>query len=149
MTQRCKSLPSVWLGPKSKSSPLFPPTKHAMVPQHGPFSLHTMLEGPWLHKTTFPTPMVRPLDESQVPSPLQGHGSWFMCEVATSHTSQEPWPWNRESPKESVQRPSLDTPKSCSVVTDPRVYVVWSHMWPDLQPNAISMNFYSCEIHAR
>ena len=28
-------------------------------PQHGSFSLHTMLEGPWLHKTAFPTPMVR------------------------------------------------------------------------------------------
>ena len=26
--------------------------------------------------------MVRPLDESQGPSPLQGHGSWLMCEVA-------------------------------------------------------------------
>jgi hypothetical protein len=25
---------------------------------------------------------------------------------ATSHTSQEPWPWNCESPKQSVQRPS-------------------------------------------
>jgi hypothetical protein len=27
-----------------------------MVPQHGPFSLHTMLEGPWLHKTAFQHP---------------------------------------------------------------------------------------------
>ena len=53
-----------------------------MIPQHGPFLLHTMLEGPWLHKTAFPTPMVRPLDESQGSSPLQGHGSWLMCEVA-------------------------------------------------------------------
>jgi hypothetical protein len=25
-------------------SSLFPPTKHAMVPQNGPFSLHTMLD---------------------------------------------------------------------------------------------------------
>ena len=25
---------------------------------------------------------------------------------ATSHTSQEPWPWTCESPKKSVQRPS-------------------------------------------
>ena len=25
--------------------PSFPPTKYATVPQHGPFSLHTMLEG--------------------------------------------------------------------------------------------------------
>ena len=30
---------------------------------------------------------------------------------ATSHTSQEPWSWKRESPKESVQRPSQDTSK--------------------------------------
>ena len=60
----------------------FPPTEYAMVLQHGPFSLHTMFEGPWLRKTTFPTPMVRPLDESQESSPLQGHGSWLMCEVA-------------------------------------------------------------------
>ena len=26
--------------------------------------------------------MVRPLDESQGSSPLQGHGSWLVCEVA-------------------------------------------------------------------
>jgi hypothetical protein len=30
----------------------------------------------------FPTLMVRPLDESQGSSPLQGRGSWLMCEVA-------------------------------------------------------------------
>ena len=29
---------------------------------------------------------------------------------ATSHTSQEPWPWHSESPKESVQKPSQHTP---------------------------------------
>ena len=29
--------------------------------------------------------MVRPLDESQGSSPLQGHGSWLMCEVALIH----------------------------------------------------------------
>ena len=46
-----------------------------MLPQHGPFSLHTMLEGPCLPKAAFPTPMVRPLDESQGSSPLQGHGN--------------------------------------------------------------------------
>jgi hypothetical protein len=28
--------------------------------------------------------MVRPLDESHGSSPLQGHGSWLMCEVALS-----------------------------------------------------------------
>ena len=69
--------------------PLFPPTKYAMIPQHGMFSLHTMLEGPWLHKTTFSTPMVRPLDESQRSSPLQGHGYWLMCELALRASSME------------------------------------------------------------
>jgi hypothetical protein len=44
-----------------------------------------MLESPQLHKMAFPTPMVRPLDESQGPSPLQGHGSWLMCEVPLNH----------------------------------------------------------------
>ena len=33
------------------------------------------------------------------------------CLRATSHTSQEPWPWNCESPKESVQRQFQVTPK--------------------------------------
>jgi hypothetical protein len=40
---------------------------------------------------------------------------------ATPHTSQEPWPWNCESPKESVQGRPNTPPKSCSVVTDPQV----------------------------
>ena len=62
--------------------PSFPPTIYAMVPQHGPFSLHTMLEGLWLPKTAFPTPMVWPLDENQGSSPLQGHGSRLECGVA-------------------------------------------------------------------
>src|SRR6202048_5044981 len=64
-----------------------------MVPQHSSFSLHTMLEGPRLHNMAFPTPMVRPLDESQGSSPLQGHGSWLMCEVALRaalHLEAEP-----------------------------------------------------------
>ena len=30
---------------------------------------------------------------------------------ATSHMSQEPWPWNCKSPKESARRPSQDTSK--------------------------------------
>ena len=37
---------------------------------------------------------------------------------ANSHTSQEPWAWNCESPKESVQRPSQ---------THLQNHVVWSH----------------------
>jgi len=61
-----------------------------MVLQHGPISLHTMLEGPWLHKTAFPIPVVCPLDEGQRSSPLQGHGSWLKCEVALSNVRGEP-----------------------------------------------------------
>ena len=70
---------------ETKSPPLFPPTTYAMVPQHGPFSLHTMLEGPYTPKMTFPTLMVRPLDELKWSSLLQGHGSWLVCEVALIH----------------------------------------------------------------
>jgi hypothetical protein len=58
---------------KSNPPSFFLPTKYAMVPQHGPFSLYTMLEGPWLHITAFPTHVVQPLDESQGSSPLQCH----------------------------------------------------------------------------
>ena len=47
-----------------------------------------MLEGPWLHKMAFPTQLVRPLDESQGSSPLQGHNSWIMCEVVLSNEFQ-------------------------------------------------------------
>ena len=32
--------------------------------------------------------MVQPLDESQGSSPLQGHGSWLVCEVALSEHPQ-------------------------------------------------------------
>ena len=45
---------------------------------------------------------------------------WCLCKLrATSYTSQEPWPWNCESPKESAQRPSQDTS---------RLFVVWSRI---------------------
>jgi hypothetical protein len=46
---------------------------------------------------------------------------------ATSHTSQEPWPTNYESPKESVQRPSQDTSKIMYCGRGPSS-LVWSHM---------------------
>ena len=60
-----------------------------MVPQHGPFSLHTVLEGPWLHKTAFPTSMVQPLNDSPGSSPLQGHSSWLTCELALRCNSND------------------------------------------------------------
>ena len=42
---------------------------------------------------------------------------WISTLRATSHTSQEPWPWKSESPKESVQRLSQVTSKTMYVVT--------------------------------
>jgi hypothetical protein len=40
------------------------------------------------------------------------------------------------------RRPNTPPESCCSVVTDPQV-LVWSHMWPGPQPNAISKNSYS------
>ena len=68
---------------------------------------------------------------------LKGEGPWFQLidscwnTRATSHMSQEPWPWNCKSPKESVQRLSQDTFKimKCGPGYSS---VVWSHMWPAL-----------------
>ena len=48
--------------------------------------------------------------------------------------------WER---KESVQRPSQHTFKIMCCGHRPSS-VMWSHMWPGPQPNATSMNFYSC-----
>ena len=59
------------------------------------------------------------------------------------HTSREPWPWNCESPEESVQRPSQDT-SEIMYCGHEFPCVEWSHMWLGPQPNAISMDFYSC-----
>src|ERR1700738_4297852 len=65
-----------------------------------------MLEGPRLHNMAFPTPMVRPLDESQGSSPLQGHGSWLMCEVALRNFSaSSSLPAQLSSPKPSILVP--------------------------------------------
>ena len=64
---------------------------------------------------------------------------------ATSYTSQEPWPWNCESPKEVPKGRPKALPKSCCVEHGPS-NVVWSHMWLGLQPNAISIIFYSCRV---
>jgi hypothetical protein len=61
---------------------------------------------------------------------------------AISHTSQELWPWNWQSPKEGVQRSSQHTCKITQCCQGPSS-VMWSHMWPTPQPNAIQMNFYS------
>ena len=55
-----------------------------------------------------------------------------------SNTSQEPWPWNCKSPKISVQRLSRATSIIMSCGHTPSS-VVWSHMSPGPQSNAISM----------
>ena len=66
----------------------FPQVKYAMVPQHGPFSLHTILEGPSLHQMAFP--MIRPLDDSQGPSPFRGHGPWLVWALLPLEKSMGP-----------------------------------------------------------
>ena len=60
---------------------------------------------------------------------------------ATSHLSQEPWPWNCVSPKESVQKPSQDTSIIMWCGHGPS-RVVWSRMSMGRQPNIMSINFY-------
>ena len=60
-----------------------------------------------------------------------------------THTKSRDHEIARAHKKVSKGRPSKP-PKSCIVVTDPRS-VVWSHMWPGPQPNAISINFYTCK----
>ena len=70
---------------------------------------------------------------------IQHHANWYwyknkLCILrATSHTSQETWPWNCESQKEVSKGYPKTLPKSCSVVTGP-------------QPSAISMKLYSSGI---
>ena len=121
-----------------------------MVPQHGPFSLHTMLEALWLPKMAFPTLIIRPLDESQGSSPLQGHGSSLMCIVAltatSSHAGQDMWPWDCESPKVSVPRLSQDTSKIMSCGHGPSSVVCSPRMQQCPLPHVISMNFYLCGV---
>ena len=47
---------------------------------------------------------------------------WHMNELrATSHTSQEPWPWNCDISKEVSKGHPKTLPKSRSVVMDPQV----------------------------
>ena len=46
--------------------------------------------------------MVRPLDESEGSSPLQGHGSWLMCEVAL--ISYPPIPTSTYRPQRERER---------------------------------------------
>jgi hypothetical protein len=78
----------------------WPSLRHIILNQILPsFSANKVCNGPatwsiltshyaWGPVTTYngfsPTHMVRPLDYSQGSSPLQGHGSWLMCEVVLS-----------------------------------------------------------------
>ena len=78
------------------------------------------------------------------------HLVWALSQIvyvtlrATSHTSQELWPWNFEIPKTKC-------PKAAP--THPRNHVVWSqavkasansYLRPCPQPTAISKIFHSC-----
>ena len=74
-----------------------------------------------------------------------GGNNLLSLHMATSHTSQEPWPCICESPKESVQRLPQDTFKNTQCGHGPSS-VVWSHTWLHPQSNAISINFYSCRV---
>ena len=80
-------------------------------------------------------------DHGERPSSMvQVHGPW--CKLAlrgTSHTSQEPWPWNCESPNESVQGASQDTSKIMLCGHIPSS-VVRSHLRPGTQPNIITIH---------
>ena len=108
--------------------------------------LHTTLEDPWLHSMILEVYWDGLWTLSFGLSQFHGHGSWLVCEVAlvivtltisiraTSHTSQEPWLWE----------PKRKCPNAAPM--DLQNHVVWSHMWPDPQLNAISMNFYSCGL---
>ena len=51
-----------------------------------------------------PTPMVRPLDESQGSSPLRGHGSWLTCEVALRDKLKIDHKKGKEEEKEDPNR---------------------------------------------
>ena len=112
---------SIWLGARSRMTSHY--TWGSMARLHDFRGVLGQPLGTFLW--ALPTPMVRPLDESQGNPPLlRGHNSWLMWKVAlkaTSHTSQEPWPWHCESPKQSVPRPSQHTSESCSMVTDLQV----------------------------
>ena len=82
-------------------------------------------EGPthWLSRCTMAEWVITPLNASHVSYAnvvirvVEFAESVTWSQGATSHASQEPWPWNCESPKESVQRPSP---------THLQNHVVWS-----------------------
>ena len=98
----------------------------------------TMLEGPWLHKTAFATPMVRPLDESQGSSPSQGHGSWLMCgpkHKSLNKGSKLPfYIWKAITSTRSLEGYRLKHYSMMAIAFNQRLYVVmWAsiHKWHD------------------
>ena len=89
--------------------------------------------------STYPRPTKSKACEEMTRGKLQ---ACFFKIGATSHTSQEPWPWDCESPEESAQRPSQHTSKimSCGHGSSS---VLWSHVWLRPRPNVVSTNLYS------
>ena len=79
---------------------------------------------------------------------VKGFWYWFRAASqygslrATLHTSQEPWPWNCESPKGNYPK-AVSRHLQSHVLWSRSLSVVWSHTCSGLQPNAKSMNFYS------
>ena len=73
----------------------------------------------WKHKETLCCPKIYNITRMSLERRFETQRDLMM---ATSHTTQEPWPRNYGSPKESVLRPSPTPSKSRSVVTDPQVY---------------------------
>ena len=50
---------------------------------------------------------------------------WIKDIRATSHMSQEPWPWNCESPIESIQRPSqIGNPRCKETLQETKMFCV-------------------------
>jgi hypothetical protein len=69
---------------------------------------------------------------------------WNSCEgFNLEHWSQELWPWNCESPKEIVQRPSSQHTSNIMKCGNGPLSVVWSHMWLGPSTNCSFNEIYS------
>jgi hypothetical protein len=107
----------------------------------GPRSHHTMLEGP----TEYVYARWMWTCEVYMDSFLHGiemdHVSWSLGLFSINHLLEVNPPQNWETM--ALWMLTIVKLFYLIVVTDPQG-VVWSHMWPGPQPNAISMNSYTC-----
>jgi hypothetical protein len=131
----------------TRTHPLLPPTKYAMVPQHGLFSLHTMLDGPWLHKTTFPNTHSTAFGwESRVLTITRSQHLahvWSGPKGHVTHKTESPWPlhfkhshwWKRRSRSKftshyawgtnGVCECKMDVKSTCIPTWHPMHHVSW------------------------